>query len=230
VHIFNANRLSPFILPDGLTLWGAAHCAPAGTQNFLDDFRVDRGGIHIGLFHGSEMSRLAAQGANKFPHAPFRAEEIERVGLHHVFLGHYHRRRADKRYTYPGNPHPLSFGEEGNRGAVIATIFADGTVQREWRSVANCSLHDLQVDITGSISREDIKERIRHSVSSLSYDFDPGFHRVNGSLESGVFIKSILIQHYGLPAIFQIRKVSGFMPKSTLLKNLEVRHNASAVC
>jgi DNA repair exonuclease SbcCD nuclease subunit len=167
VHIFSSNRLSPFTISDGFTLWGAAHCAPAGTENFLEGFRVDRAGVNVGLFHGSEMSWLAAQGANKFPHAPFRAEEIERVGLNHLFVGHYHRRRSDKRFTYPGNPHPLSFGEEGNRGAVIVTIFDDGTVQREWRSVANFLFHDVQVNITGCISREDIKDRIRQGITSL---------------------------------------------------------------
>ena len=39
---------------------------------FLDDFRVERSGIHIALFHGAERSWFAEQGAEKQPHAAFR--------------------------------------------------------------------------------------------------------------------------------------------------------------
>ena len=54
VHIFTEDRLRPVPLRDGLTLWGAAHRSPARTLGFLDDFRGDRGGIHLALFHSSE--------------------------------------------------------------------------------------------------------------------------------------------------------------------------------
>src|SRR3954467_8076293 len=36
VHIFGTARFTPVSLADGLTLWGAAHCAPANTPGFLD--------------------------------------------------------------------------------------------------------------------------------------------------------------------------------------------------
>ena len=33
---------------DGVTLWGAAHCTPAGTAGFLDGgFRVEGDGVHL---------------------------------------------------------------------------------------------------------------------------------------------------------------------------------------
>ena len=94
----------------GRTLWGGAHCASAGTENFLQGFRVGRSGIHLGLFHGSERSGLREQGEGKLPHAPFDSEDIERAGLHHAFVGHYHAPRDAARHTYPGNPEPLAFG------------------------------------------------------------------------------------------------------------------------
>ena len=75
VHIFRTNQLSPVTLTEGFTLWGAAHCAPAGTQNFLSGFQVDRGGVHIGVFHGSAVGLVTGESEEKFPHAPFEARE-----------------------------------------------------------------------------------------------------------------------------------------------------------
>jgi DNA repair protein SbcD/Mre11 len=160
VRVFRESRLVPVELASGLTLWGAAHRAPAGTPGFLDGFRVDRGGVNLALFHGSERSWLAEQGTDKEPHAPFDAEQIEAAGLDHAFLGHYHRCRDAERHTYPGNPDPLTFGEDGERGAVIAEVGADGRVRRERRRVGSTALHDEPIDVTGCASRQDVRGRI----------------------------------------------------------------------
>jgi DNA repair exonuclease SbcCD nuclease subunit len=136
VHVFSNDRLEPITLSDGLTLWGGAHVVPANSDNFLDRFTVNRGGVHIALFHGTDQSAFYQQGSGKVPHAPFRPEQITDSGLHHAFLGHFHRPMDRPTYTYPGNPDPLSFGEDGNRGAVVATIHADGRVDRVRHRVA----------------------------------------------------------------------------------------------
>ena len=167
VHIFTSNQLSPVTIRDGLTLWGAAHCTPGRTNNFLQGFHTDRGGVHIGLFHGSEMGSPAVQGDDN-PRGPFETTDIEKAGLHHLFLGHYHEPREAARYTYPGNPHPLTFGQNGDRGAVVATIMPEGTVHREWRQVAHFPFHDLEIDITGCCSRGEIRERLKQAVAGLS--------------------------------------------------------------
>jgi len=164
VHIFSSDQLSPVTISDGLTLWGAAHCAPSGSHNFLDGFHTDRDGVHIGLFHNPEVTTPAEPNGKK---GSFDATDIENAGLHHVFLGDYHEPREAVRYTYPGNPHPLSFGQNGDRGAVIATVSPEGVVRREWRSVAHFPFHDLEVDITGCQSRADIRERIEETVTGM---------------------------------------------------------------
>ena len=168
VHVFRSDSLEPVTLADGLTLWGAAHRAPANTAGFLDHFRVDRGGVHLALFHGSEHGWLAEQESGKVAHAPFSAEQIERAGLHHAFVGHYHRPRDAGRHTYPGNPDPLTFGEDGDRGAVLATVQADGTVTRRRRRVAMTQAHDLAVDITDCASRQEARERVAALTAGLT--------------------------------------------------------------
>ena len=111
VHVFSEPRLQPVNLADGLTLWGAAHCAPANTGNFFDGFLADGPGVHVALCHAAERTALAAQGGDKQPHAPFDAADIERAGLAHAFLGHYHRPRDAARHTLSGQP-----GSAGVRG------------------------------------------------------------------------------------------------------------------
>jgi DNA repair exonuclease SbcCD nuclease subunit len=168
VHIFADDRLTPVELADGLTLWGAAHRAPANTGGFLDDFRVDREGVHVALFHGSENASLPAQGERKVPHAPFEARQIESSGLHHAFLGHYHRPKDAENFTYPGNPDPLGFGESGERGVVVAQIRTDGAVTRERRVIQLTDLYDLTVDVTECASQQDVRDRIESRVAGLS--------------------------------------------------------------
>jgi exonuclease SbcD len=168
VHVFTEDRLSPVELADGLTMWGAAHRAPANTAGFLDGFRADRAGVRISLFHGSEQGQLAFQETGKRPHAPFRADQIPAAGLHHALLGHFHAPRDAGRYTYPGNPDPLTFGETGTRAAVQVTIAADGSVTRERHRVATSSVADVTVDLTGVAHSEQITDRVSTAVSELS--------------------------------------------------------------
>lgn len=168
VRVFQADRLAPVEIAPGLTLWGAAHRAPAGTRGFLEGFQVDRGGVNLALFHGSERGSHAAQGRDKGLHAPFSAADIEGAGLHHAFVGHYHNPRDAERFTYPGNPDPLGFGEEGDRGAVLATIRSDGTLERRRFRVGRTDLVDLTADVTGASCLQEVRERIAAELAGRS--------------------------------------------------------------
>lgn len=186
VRVFDGNRLQAVELDDGLILWGAAHRTPANTAGFLDDFKVDRQGVHLALFHGSERGWFSAQEKGKQLHAPFDAGQIKISGLHHVFLGHYHRPCDHEWFTYPGNPDPLTFGEDGLRGAIIVTVQQDGSVCREHIPVAVTEVHDLYVDVSGSASLQDIRNRVQERVNGLH-----GFARVtlDGELASDIDIR-----------------------------------------
>ena len=168
VHLFTEATLGPVPLADGLTLWGAAHRAPANTDGFFTGFRVDRGGVHLALAHASERAVLAWQESGKQPHAPFDAAELDATGIAHAFLGHYHVPRDAARYTYPGNPDPLEFGEDGERGAVIATIAPDGEVTRERRSVAVSEVHDLHVKVNGAAHSDDVAIAVARELAPLA--------------------------------------------------------------
>ena len=160
VHVFSEDRLAPVPLKGGVTLWGAAHRAPARTLNFLDEFHVQGKGVHIALFHGAERGTFPEGEVGHEPHAPFTAAQIEATGLHHVLVGHYHRPRDAERYTYPGNPDFLTFGEDGTRGAVVVTVEPDGTIHRERHQVGVTEAHDLTLSVTGCASQQEVRDRL----------------------------------------------------------------------
>lgn len=168
VRVFDEACLTAVELDDGLTLWGAGHRAPANTRGFLDGFHVDRGGVHVALFHGSEQGDLMFQGEGKVPHAPFRAEQIPAAGLQHALVGHFHAPRDGAAHTYPGNPDPLAFGETGDRGAVLVTVKGDGSVVRERHRVAVSVVRDVPVDLTGVTYSGQVAERVAAAVDGLS--------------------------------------------------------------
>jgi len=168
VHVFSGGRFAPVELADGLTLWGAAHRAPANTGDLFAGFKPDRGGVHLALAHASERSALPFQESGKQPHAPFEAGEIEAAGLAHAFLGHYHVARDAERFTYPGNPDPLEFGESPGRGVVLATVGGDGEVSRERRSVAVSVVHDIEVALDGCEHSDDVHARLETALAGLA--------------------------------------------------------------
>jgi DNA repair exonuclease SbcCD nuclease subunit len=169
VHVFAGSALEPVELEDGITLWGAAHRAPANTDGFLSNgFRVDRGGVHLALFHGSESSGGWWEVEGKAPHAPFEAGDIEAAGLHHACCGHYHVPKDERTFTYPGNPEVLSFGEQGERGAVELRVLPDGAVEKSWHRIGAASFHDLTVDVGGSGCMQDVLDRVSASTAGLA--------------------------------------------------------------
>jgi exonuclease SbcD len=219
VHVFSSDRLEPVELKDGLTLWGAAHRAPANTDGFLERFPGPRRqGVNIGLFHGSEVNSLQTQEQGKIPHAPFRAPDIERSGLNHVFLGHFHSPRLADRFTYPGNPDPLDFGEQGDRGAVLATIGADGTVDRDCRRVATSVVHDIELDVTGCASQQDVRDLLAAKLIDLSGSVRvtlAGELRQDAELslsdlrESGPHLDGLVVRSGALHVAYDLEAIAG---------------------
>jgi DNA repair exonuclease SbcCD nuclease subunit len=167
VHVFREARLEPMPIGEGVTLWGAAHRAPANTDGFFAGFRATGPGVHLAVAHASERSWLTAQESGKQPHAPFDASEIEAAGFAHAFLGHFHVPKDGERHTYPGNPDPLEFGESGERGAVLATVRPDGSVARERRLVAVSQVHDIEVALDGCEHADDVRDRVSAAIGGL---------------------------------------------------------------
>lgn len=168
VHVFTENRLSPVALNSDFTLWGAAHRAPANTPDPLKDFRTDRAGVNVALFHGSENGGFVWQEEGKVAHAPFSVEEISRAGFSHALLGHFHRPVDGPMHTYPGNADPLEFGEDGERGAVLLSVSDDGSVERQHYNVASSVVADITLDLSGTTHTGQAQGKVREALASQS--------------------------------------------------------------
>lgn len=187
VHIFTDDRLQRYELTPGLAVWGAAHRRPAGTPGFLDRFEIDgvRDDVHLALFHGTLRSGLPFEEDGKQPHAPFDAEQVPAAGLHHALVGHFHTPADGEWHTYPGNPDPLTFGETGERGAVVLEVQESGAVSRTRCVVARTNVSDVVVDVTGCSSRQEVRIRTEAVLADVS-----GFVRatLQGEVEPAVDI------------------------------------------
>ena len=168
VDIFTEDRLRPREVAAGLTLWGAAHRSPANTDGFLDHgFATTGDGVHLALFHGSQRAGLPFAERGKEPHAPFDADQIPSAGLSHAFLGHFHTPRDDEWFTYPGNPSPLTFGEAGERGAVIIDVQPDGSVLTKWEVISAAAAHDVVLDVGECTSLHDVRGAAADKLTGL---------------------------------------------------------------
>ena len=169
VRIFGEGDFEPEVLDDGLTIWGNAHLQPAELRNPLEGVQVDRRGVNLALFHGSEYHFGESLKHSQTAHAPFDAADIQRAGFDHGFVGHYHLRVEGGDHTYPGNPHPLSFGEkEPGGGAVLVEVSEDGVLDRHWIPVTETKFHDLTLDVTGVQSGQSIREGVLEALSGHS--------------------------------------------------------------
>ncbi|MGE5292702.1 MAG: metallophosphoesterase family protein [Micromonosporaceae bacterium] len=184
VHVFSEPELSAYPLTDGVTVWGAGHDRPAYTPGFLDaGFHVPGAGVHVALFHGAERGSLAIQGQDKQPHAPFDERQIASAGLAHAFVGHYHQPRDSALLTYPGNLERLTFGEMGERGLVLATLAADGSVTTRRQVLSRVGMYDVEVDADECQTVDEVRDRLMAKLAGLPQDGPVRVARVDVSGE-----------------------------------------------
>ena len=167
VHIFESDDPVALDITDGIRLWGVAHRGPVTPTNLVGRLRTDGDAVQLLLAHASETGGLAWQGEGKQAHAPFAASDLERAGVDLALLGHYHAPRDGERYSYPGNPDPLEFGEDGERGALLVTLGPDGGIDRERRRVAVSEVHDIDVDVGGARDRDEVSARLGEAIRGM---------------------------------------------------------------
>ncbi|HUY07932.1 MAG TPA: metallophosphoesterase [Candidatus Dormibacteraeota bacterium] len=162
VLIFSTNQFSAVEVA-GHRIFGVAHDKPKGTGNLLAGFKVPDGLPAIALFHGSERGQLPAQGEGKEDHAPFSEMEIAKAGFRFGLLGHFHKPRTTAHLVYPGNPEPLTFGEDGLRGAAEVD-FTPSTPSVKIHPVNTFSLTELEVDVTDCQHSDAVLQRVREAL------------------------------------------------------------------
>jgi len=156
VTIFGEPQFRSARLSDGVTIWGAGHNAPDLRQNLLEGLRVPDGGVHVLLFHGSDLSSVP-EGAPV--HCGFRPEDIERTGAHFALLGHYHSAKVRDRFAYPGSLEALDFSEAGDHHALRLDI--DGTtISTQLVPIGRVRYVTQRVDVSSMTSSEELRSAL----------------------------------------------------------------------
>lgn len=160
VTVFDDPSFRPVPLAEGVTLWGAAHDAPALRDNLLRGFRVSGPGRHLLLFHGSDAHAVPE---GKPAHAPFQPAELEATGAHFALLGHYHQARLYPNdaplFAYPGTPEPLSFDEEGDHYVLLLDVSAEA-VRPQLLPFNQVSYRTYHVDVTAMLTSDEVRRAI----------------------------------------------------------------------
>jgi exonuclease SbcD len=167
VTIFDNHELTPIEIVDGVTIWGGAHTEAHRVRSFLDRFEVDRSGVNLALFHGSEIGGQARE-PELDPCATFAEADVERAGFDHALVGHYRQSHFGRLHTYPGAPLAHDFGSGSSGGAMILTLKHDGSIERDYLPVSSPDLHEIDVDVTGARSKKDVVRRAKASVGDQS--------------------------------------------------------------
>ncbi len=84
------------------------------------DFPVDAP-FRIGLAHGTLMEAVGDR-SGFAPELPIRLQDVDRLGLHYLALGHHHGWRQFGRAVYPGTPEATGFGEREPGYAALVTL------------------------------------------------------------------------------------------------------------
>lgn len=162
VHIFGEPALRPYHLKpetsnlEPVAVWAAGHNGPDLRQNLLDGFRAPREGVHVLLFHGSDLTCVPE---GKRAHCGFRPEDVERTGAAFALLGHYHGAKVSPRFAYPGSPEALDFSEAGEHHVLLLDVGENG-VRPELLPFGRVRYATERLDVSAATTSDDIRAAV----------------------------------------------------------------------
>ncbi|MBE6607710.1 MAG: hypothetical protein E7633_04050 [Ruminococcaceae bacterium] len=157
-----------------VNIYGYAFTSQNMEKSPIRDFKVgesDKNDINILCAHADIFSRTSN-------YCPMTADEIVESGFDYGALGHVHTdgkivREKDTWYGYSGSLEGQSFHDCGERGAFFVTLD-----KKEGKTVCECEFLPLakrvyiceDIDLSGSVSHEDIFEKVRAFAAKHTYD------------------------------------------------------------
>jgi len=129
--------------------------------------------FNILMFHGTLDMDFAGN-----DYKPVTSGELEALGYDYYALGHFHNIRDDYplRNAYnPGSPEPLGFDETDGHGAFLVTaekVQTRTSLKVERFNTAIRSYHDVDLNITGLKTLEEVKMRILARLEGFNPERD----------------------------------------------------------
>ena len=206
VHVFTTPSWSPRTLPrlSGVRLWGRcftagveAHERPLAPAMLAALPPADPVGFELGVFHGSREGQCPP--GQKIT-APFSDEEAAGGPFAYLAVGHYHRQSrlerkqqgaaAGVRLAYAGSAAAVDPTETGAHGALEVRIEygrRQPYVETEFLELDPRRVHDLEVDVAGANSPEQIDRKVARELHEKNVrDEDIVTVRLVGRLARGV--------------------------------------------
>ena len=187
VYIFASSELSRFTFDDiGVDVYGWSFTSDTLDANPLEGKMAEKTGNIPLLCAHCDTSVSSSK------YAPVHESDIERFGAVYSALGHIHRGDGIKKlptgavYGYSGCPSGRSFDECGVGGAYVADV----ELTEEGRLITNVSFEPFSVstyesehlDMTGVMTEEEAKVRIRAFVSDKEYGKNTSLRLTLGGL------------------------------------------------
>lgn len=136
-------------------------------QDLMDRLVLDENRINIVMLHGTATEYGAA---DQWDTISLRA--LRGRGIDYLALGHIHSFRLDRLddrgvWCYSGCPEGRGFDECGEKGYVELEI-AKGRIRPSFVPFAERKLHEVPVDITGLLTQEEIRRKVRQELEHIS--------------------------------------------------------------
>ena len=175
VVIFNAK---PRIIerPDrGYRIWGCGFESSFSESRFMMGVRMPKDElINLGIVHGQLVGKNGSSTYN-----PITDADIDKSGFDYLALGHVHKQTEINRigntfFAYPGTPEGQGFDEDEIKGfytgEISKKLLARNELIMEYVSLSMRRYYHVNVDVTGTDSRQELFDRIEKALEDTVKD------------------------------------------------------------
>lgn len=162
---------------------------------FNEPIDIDHSMINICICHGD----LVNTSGNSQYH-PISKEDISRMGVDYLALGHIHKRSEMKKagntyYSYPGSLLGRGFDEIGSKGFYIGTISEQG-IEFNFKEIDCPGFFIDRVDMTGVESEEEVYNKIYSQIKNNYKNYKDNSYRIilEGEIPSDFRVSWISIE------------------------------------
>lgn len=192
VVIFNAK---PRIIerPDrGYRIWGCGFESCFMENRLLMGVRMPKDElINLGIVHGQLVGRSGSSIYNAITDS-----DIEKSGFDYLALGHVHKQTGINRigntfFAYPGTPEGQGFDEDGIKGfytgEISKKLLARNELIMEYVSLSMRRFYHVNVDVTGTDSRQEVLDRIEAAFEDTVKDDITVAVEVDNRIENNLY-------------------------------------------
>lgn len=166
VHVFDGRGGKKQLGATGIWIHGVSFSGRHAPESLLSKFGApEEDAVNIAMLH---TSLAGSQGHDTY--APCTVSELSAMGFDYWALGHVHKRQVHASAPWivmPGIPQGRDIGEAGPKSATLLTI-EERRISVSEVPTSAAEFCELQVDLEGCTSDDEVRGRIRARLQDLS--------------------------------------------------------------